>query len=323
MLSIGLLLSLTVFSINDITLPKLDEDIYCKMYGNCIFNNLTVIGTVFNVTVTNYNVTGNIQADGIIVDVYCNSTNCYTLEDLLRILVADNDWLYNDSTTMYFNESKLATIYYNATEASAEAGTIDGGYLNDTVHNDGSYDEVTFNFSETAGAPALDLRMNFTDITGFNGGVIRYKTSTLAGDQPIIQLWDYDNNEWEDYPPLSESTNFAIINQEVFDDDDHIGTGADAGKVQMRIYKASNGNTNNHYYVDWTALFKGYGTPSGNEVDPYSWHRGDVDSGNYNTTGDVIANDVCDYDGNCLGNSSKEYQIIRPTSKITIMRWTI
>lgn len=28
---------------------------------------------------------------------------------------------------------------------------------------------------------------------------MRYYTTSLAGDYPVIQLWDYDNSVWEDY----------------------------------------------------------------------------------------------------------------------------
>jgi len=195
-----------------------------------------------------------------------------------------NNWNYWDGDSLEFNESKLATIYYNATQSQAVSGTIDGGTLSDTHHPDGNYDGVTFNFSEQAMAPALDLRMNFTNIESFNSGVMRYKTSSLSGDFPVIQLWDYDSSTWEDYPAVAESENFATIEQPVFDDTDHIGTGANLGVVQMRLYKSSNGNTNNHYYIDWVAISKGYGTPSGEEVDPLfeAWLNNPVFDDNVN-----------------------------------------
>ena len=101
---------------------------------------------------------------------------------------------------------------------------------------------------------------------------MRYKSSGLSGDYPIIQLWNYDLSVWEDYPTVGESLVFATIEQPVFDSTDHISSGI----VQMRIYKSANGNTNNHYYVDWIAILKGYGTPSGEEVDPYSYHLGNI-----------------------------------------------
>jgi len=190
-----------------------------------------------------------------------------------------NNWNDFDGSILTFNDSKLASIYYNLTQSQIVAGTVDGGTLEDTQHPDGAYDDITFNFSEASGSPGLDLRINFTNIEEFNRGVMRYKTSSLAGDFPIIQLWDYDDSVWEDYPSVSEILSFATITQPVFDDSEHIGDKV----VQMRIYKSGNGNTNNHYYIDWIAIVKGFGTPSGQEVDPF-WEE---DKSNYLTSNET------------------------------------
>jgi len=195
------------------------------------------------------------------------------------------DWLIKDGNNLAFNSSHLSTTYYNATQSQAIAGTVDGGTLADTQHPDGKYDGRTFNFSEASGSPGLDMRINFTGIDEFNQGVMRYKTSNLAGAYPIIQMWNYDTSTWEDYPPVAQSLTFATIEQPVFDSSEHVS----GGVAQMRIYKASNGNTNNHYYVDWIAIAKGFGTPSGEEVDPYSVHKtGDTMTGNLNMSNNNI-----------------------------------
>ena len=232
------------------------------------------------VVVGNINFTGFIYGDG------SKLTNL-----LSTIYYSDENWINKNSTNGFnFNESMLFTTYYNATQSLAVNGVIDSGNLGDTQHQDGDYDGRTFNFSEQAGSPALDLRLNFTNITSFTSGVMRYKTSSLSGDYPIIQLWDYDDDDWEDYPVVAESESFATITQPVYDSTDHVGVGTNDGVVQMRLYKASNGNTNNHYYVDWIAISKGYGTPAGEEVDPFSWHRNSIsESGNFTTTGNVTA----------------------------------
>ena len=211
----------------------------------------------------------------------------------LSTLLSFSYW--NDSTTSFtstgFNSSVgnlLITTYYNATQSEVVVGTVDGGSLEDTMHNDGSYDGITFNLSEESGAPGLDLRINFTGLEDFNMEVIRYKTSTLSGDYPIIQMWNYDYSIWEDYPPLGESVSFATITQPVFDSSDHIL----GGLVQMRIYKVTNGNTNNHYYVDWIAIADGLGVPSGQEVDPYSYHLNEnINATGYNGTFDYLFGD--------------------------------
>ena len=187
-------------------------------------------------------------------------------------------------------------IYYNATQSQLVAGTIDGGTLQLTQHPDALYDGVTLNFSESAGSPGIDVRMNFTDIDDFDRGVMRYKTSNLAGDKPVIQVWNYNDNDWEDYPSLEQSDTFIVITQQVFDSSVHLENGV----VQMRIYKSANGNTNNHYYVDWLAISKGYGTVevvvNETEIIEGVWSATDRNLTYYETdANDLTAEDVWEY----------------------------
>jgi len=204
-----------------------------------------------------------------------------------------DDWLIQTGDDLDFNDSKLSTTYYNATQSQTVAGTVNAGTLADTQHQDAIYDGVTFNFTEVSGSPGLDLRINFTGISSFNQGVIRYKTSSLSGAYPLIQMWNYDSSAWEDYPAVGESASFATITQPVFDSSEHIS----GGVVQMRIYKSVNGNINNHYYVDWIAISKGYGTPSGEEVDPLAIHITEL----------PLANRTTPYCGNITGGPDDDF----------------
>jgi len=242
----------------------------CSVYGTCKPVSGTSTTTINNNT------------------IYQNTSET---DPLSLHLLKDNwnlgsNWLTYSNPTLDFNSSKLTTIYYNATQSLAVAGTIDGGTLADTNHQDGKYDGNTFNFSEVSATPGLDLRINFTGITSFNTGIMRYKTASgLTGAYPIIQMWNYNTNAWEDYPPVAQSTTFATITQPVFDSSDHVS----GGVAQMRIYKATKGNTGNKYYVDWIAISQGFGTPSGEEVDPYSWHKdGNINATGYNITADYF-----------------------------------
>ena len=230
---------------------SMDDNFNLLWNGHII--NATAIGTSWNGSV-NYYTKSETNSTYLKLD----QTNWYN---------DPNGWLNwnNAEVRLEFNESKLSSIYYNATQSNTVTGTIDAGTLANTQHPDGAYDGVTLNFSEASGSPGLDLRINFTGVEDFNRGIIRYKTSSLAGDFPIIQMWNYNDSIWEDYPPIGESETFATITQPVFDSSDHI----EDGVAQMRIYKSSNGNTNNHYYVDWIAITKGFGTPSGEEIDPH------------------------------------------------------
>jgi len=216
---------------------------------------------------------------------------------------SDEIWINkNSSNSFNFNSSKLSTTYYNATQSEAVAGTIDGGTLVDTQHQDGKYDGVTFNFSEVSATPGLDLRINFTGIDSFNQGIMRYKTASgLSGAYPIIQMWNYDTSAWEDYPSVAQSTTFATITQPVFDSAEHLSNGV----AQMRVYKATKGNTGNKYYVDWIAISKGFGTPSGEEVDPYSFHMNqNINNSGYNISANYFIGDGSLLSGISVGNIS-------------------
>lgn len=229
-----------------------------------------------------------------------------------------DSWNYISSNQWFFNESKLSTTYYNATSATAVDGVVDAGSVNDTKHPDGNFDDVTLNISESAGGPGIDFRINFTDgITGFSQGVMRYKTSTLAGDPAEIQLWDFTNSEWDSFPNMVETLDFRIIEQPVFNDDVYVSNGT----VAMRVYKSSNGNTNNHYYIDWLTIADGYAVPAGEEVDPVfgEWlqspeHRSNVNmsDNNFFGTGSIYGfsqvNSTSFYQGgNSVLDSSDEY----------------
>ena len=201
-----------------------------------------------------------------------------------------DDWNSFNGSVLTFNSSKLAPTYYNLNSSSIGAGTIQGT-INLTYHINGDYDGRTFNITESAGSPALNITMNFTNITSFDEGIIRYYTTELKGNYPIIQLWNYDTNDWEDYPPMALTTTFRTIEESVFDETNQI----ENGTVQMRMYKSENGNVNNVYYIDWIAIVDGYGVPSPEETDPYSIHRdgsteltGNWDAGDYNITAENI-----------------------------------
>jgi len=210
-----------------------------------------------------------------------------------------DDWNSFNGSVLTFNSSKLAPTYYNVNSTSLGAGTIQGT-INLTYHINGDYDGRTFNITESAGSPALNITMNFTNITSFDEGIIRYYTTEIKGEYPIIQLWNYDTNDWEDYPPMASTTTFRTIEESVFDETNHI----ENGTVQMRMYKSENGNVNNIYYIDWIAIVDGYGVPSPEETDPYSVYRdgsreltGNWDAGDYNITAQAFNNLYMCYNG--------------------------
>jgi len=157
----------------------------------------------------------------------------------------------------------LEVTYYNATSIQVITGT-GAGALADIQ----TYNQVTYNVTEASSD--YDLRVNFTGITEFTTLLVRHKSDEAEGHIAAIQIWDYDSSNWEGYGYLTEALTSEIKTLGVYDDSDHIQDGV----VQVRFYQdepATPPTTHIHQF-DWVSLSKGFGTPVGQEVDPYAVH---------------------------------------------------
>jgi len=85
----------------------------------------------------------------------------------------------------------------------------------------------------------------------------------------IVSLWDYNDNDWENYDLVSVVGTYNVFDIPVLDNSEHIENGI----VQMRFYVADNGNTGHTHYFDYVTIVDGFATPSGSEVDPLSIHK--------------------------------------------------
>ena len=161
-------------------------------------------------------------------------------------------------------DGNLSIKYYNATTNTTVEGTPSGNieYLQ-------VYDGIPYNVTETAGAPGLDFRINFTGVTDFDQLVIRYSATPGESHVLYVQIYDYTDSGWENYATFVDVGDYNIKTLGVYDPTDHIL----GGVVQVRFYISDNGNINHHHYFDWVTLVEGVGVPSGTEIDPYAVHR--------------------------------------------------
>jgi hypothetical protein len=188
-----------------------------------------------------------------------------------------DDWLSSNGNTWTFNSSKLNTIYFNASLVSTVAGTAEGngGWTNYT------YDGISYNVSEVATSPAIDVRFNYTGITNFNQILIRYHSDVGENHIMHIQLWDYSTATWENYLTSVEVVDYELTTMGVIDPDEHIQNGV----VQLRFHQDSNGNINHKHYFDMVVIASGLTSLAGQEVDPLSFHKNtNVDINGYNIT---------------------------------------
>ena len=163
-----------------------------------------------------------------------------------------------------FNESKLETVYYNATDIGIVRGTSTSDITAIQAYNGNSY-----NVTEEAGANGMDFRINFTGVADFNQFIYRYRNDPGETHDMIVSLWDYNDNDWENYDLVSVVGTYNVFDIPVLDNSEHIENGI----VQMRFYVADNGNTGHTHYFDYVTIVDGFATPSGSEVDPLSIHK--------------------------------------------------
>ena len=102
-----------------------------NMSGYTIFNatflNSTFVGdttAIGNINMNNYNIT---NIDYVEASFFCdNSNNCYLISDFLinTQKQGDENYLYNDSTTIYFNDTKINNTITNKINLLVDLDTI-------------------------------------------------------------------------------------------------------------------------------------------------------------------------------------------------------
>jgi hypothetical protein len=204
----------------------------------------------------------------------------------LSLHLNQNNWNNDSAGYIYwdaanarivFNQTKLETMYFNASAISAVRGTGAG-----VIGNLLTYDGISYNVTEASGATGLDFRVNFTGITSFNQIVFRYKSTAGENHLVNVQLYDFADGDWENYATLGEVSEYNIKQIGVFDESEHIS----GGVVQLRFYQSANGNTGHVHYYDWVTISEGLSTPAGTEIDPFSFHKNEnLNNTGYNITG--------------------------------------
>ena len=197
-------------------------------------------------------------------EVY-NKTESDDINTSMGNYVDAQDVIYNDSATAY-TDSKLITEFFNATNVNPVTGTPAGTVVDLRDKND-----ITYNLSEVSSD--MELIINFSGITDFNQIIYRYKSDATESHMISVQVWDYPDSFWENFDHLGNTENEYIIRTAtMFDDENHIGTGASDGVVQVRFYSNNAGGSTHLHQFDWVSISKGAATPSGDETDPHAIH---------------------------------------------------
>lgn len=180
----------------------------------------------------------------------------------------DGEYGDGDGNCYSFNESVsnvVASRIYNASAISAEnhdgvsgtySGVNDFGGDNYTLQEANNQDWAVF--------------VNYTNVEDFNNIILRVwydahgSIVNQANKQHHIHscLWDWDGSVWDcEYVELYYAEHFIVEPSLVMDASEHIGTGADEGKVMLKLQHDSgedNGDNDHEFILDYAILVDGF-----------------------------------------------------------------
>ena len=148
---------------------------------------------------------------------------------------------------------------YAANAAALAVGTTSSVVSDLQTGNDGVFYSVT----EAAASTAINLIVDFENITEFNYVHIKGVYDGSATHSVAIQLYNWAETRWDTYDALQTaqedvSTADGYIYEDhsflVFDKADYIGTGGDLGNVRLRFYHTMSGNPAHDMHIDLAEL---------------------------------------------------------------------
>ncbi len=222
--------------------------------GDDIFN-VTSFGAMFKLNVTLYN--------GY---YFLGNTPWSNITDKF-ITAVDNDYIYMDSTTATFNETKqnetidekIASVTYNATSISTVYGNLDDGNLASVQTINGNF----YNVSEVGGGNSLLIEINFTNVNTFSTMLFRTQYLGGLGHEIIIESWNYNANDWENHGEITDQSTMTEFVVDILDASGHTS----GGLVQLRFRHEQNGNPSHDFRIDYVALQEGFTSITGAEHD--------------------------------------------------------
>ena len=118
-------------------------------------------------------------------------------------------------------------------------------------------DGDTYDVTEVAATPGLDLKVDFVSVTKFTHvQVVAYYTGSTASHAISIQLYDWQRSAWDTFNSM-QGDGVVMHDYSFFVPcpANYIGTGSDAGDVRVRLNHTMLGDVTHDVYVDVVALY--------------------------------------------------------------------
>jgi hypothetical protein len=130
-----------------------------------------------------------------------------------------------------------------------------------------AFDGAFYTWTEAAATPGQDVTVEFTNVSYFRWVQIigDYDGGTTHGVAIQLRNWAGGAGSYHTFDAFQSgvhditTANGNVLNNHTFwvpGTTTYIGTGGDAGKVQVRFYHPMAGNASHHVYLDVVALYQ-------------------------------------------------------------------
>lgn len=151
-------------------------------------------------------------------------------------------------------------IRYQADSLTLGAGTSADALSDLQTPRDGNF----YHIDEAAGAPGINLIVDFVDVATIEFAEVNASYEGSTTHAIAVQLYNWTTASWDTFDAIQTgvadvtTANGYIVGNHSFnvhEPDNYIGTGANEGRVRVRLYHTMNGNAAHDLYVDDVALY--------------------------------------------------------------------
>lgn len=178
--------------------------------------------------------------------IHAAGSQVLTLNDLETITYPAS-YITNDPTSV----AGLTTL----AGTSTSYGTYNFGSITD-IQTFNDYNTGTntgfYSINDASGAPGYVVYIGFTDIVEFNRVVLNVNYTQSSGHTVDIDLYNYVTSGWDTFTVYSGSPGWIQFALGLIDSAPYLSS----GKVTLRIYHVSNGNTAHRTWIDYVAVEK-------------------------------------------------------------------
>jgi len=120
-----------------------------------------------------------------------------------------------------------------------------------------AHDGNIYSISEVAATPAIDLIVDFVNVTALNWIKILAYYDGASTHSVSIMVYNWNTTAWDTFDSLS-GVEKTIVDHSIWlpDDTNYIGTGGNLGDVRVRFDHTMNGNNSHDLYIDVVALYQ-------------------------------------------------------------------